>query len=313
MHNFKLIVSYLNHKTNSNMKRISLFWLMSLLVLTTTYAGDNDGTTKEKGKFVDGLKKVWNGELATDEDEEVEKPFPLTIGADLVSRYVWRGQTYNTSPSIQPFMEYSVGNDKVTLTLGTWSSWAFANNDDKSTPDVNEGGANEIDLYASLSAGIFTLAYTDFFYPTEPTINSGSDNFWQWRNKNDFAEISGHTHELSVSLGSDDFPLSGFFSANVGGGGDLIVKDGEMKQGFATYMELDYAIRDGINVFIGAASDRGSGWHLQEDRRFNVVNVGLTASKEIELGKVNIPLSASLIVNPDARNVFFVAAIGFSN
>lgn len=304
------------------MRKLSLLFVL-LMTISLVRAGEEtanqaeetaiEGDAKEESKFKLGLKKLWKGEFAAKKDEEgaeeEKKPFPLTMGADLVSRYVWRGQTYNTSPSIQPFLEYTTPGDKVNLTLGTWSSWSFANNDDGST--------SEIDLYASLNMGIVSLFYTDYFYPGEATINSGSDNFWQWRNKNSNTDISGHTHEVGISIAKDGFPLSGTFTSNVGGGGDLITKDGEVKQGFATYMELDYQIRDGINVFVGAASDRGSGWHIQDPKgkgyKFMVVNVGLTASKEIEVGKVKIPLSASFIVNPDARNVFFVAAIGFSN
>lgn len=297
------------------MRKLSLLMMM-LMISGFIFAGEQKGeeentesTKDSEKKVLTTLKKVWNGEYAAEEDEDEEKAFPLTMGLDLVSRYVWRGQTYNTSPSIQPFLEYSVGSDKIAFTLGTWSSWAFANN--------NDGSTSEIDLYGSLSAGIFSIFYTDYFYPGEATINSGSDNFFQFRNKSNNTNASGHTHEIGISLGSDDFPLSAVFTSNVGGGGDLIIKDGEVKQGFATYVELDYAIRDGINVFVGAASDRGSGWHIQDPKgkgyKFMVVNVGLTASKEIELGKVKIPLSASLIVNPDARNVFFVAAIGLSN
>ncbi len=293
------------------MRKLSLLMMM-LFVSGLVFAGEKEevGEKKEKEdkKVLNILKDVWNDEYAAEDDED-EKAFPLTMGLDFVSRYVWRGQTYNTSPSIQPFLEYSVGNDKIGFTMGTWSSWSFANN--------NDGSTNEIDLYGSLSAGIFSLFYTDYFYPSEATINSGSDNFWQWRNKSNNTNPSGHTHEIGISLASDDFPLSAVFTSNVGGGGDLIMKDGEIKQGFATYLELDYAIRDGINVFVGAASDRGSGWHIQDPKgkgyKFMVVNVGLTASKEIHVGKVNIPLSASFIVNPDARNVFFVAAIGLSN
>jgi hypothetical protein len=62
------------------------------------------------------------------------------------------------------------------------------------------------------------------------------------------------------------------------------------------------------------AYDNYTGYYLAKGKqKFNVINVGLTASHDIEVKKLSIPISASVIFNPEARNVWFVAAIGLSN
>lgn len=41
------------------------------------------------------------------------------IGADLMSRYVWRGSDFANSPSIQPYANYSTGGFKAEV----WSAF----------------------------------------------------------------------------------------------------------------------------------------------------------------------------------------------
>ena len=88
------------------------------------------------------------------EAEEPVKESPFAFGADLVSRYVFRGLDYGDSPAIQPAFTFS----KKGFSLGAWGSYAFI-----ATPT-----GIEADLFTSyefdfgLSAGI-----TDYYFPDE--------------------------------------------------------------------------------------------------------------------------------------------------
>ncbi len=73
------------------------------------------------------------------------------MGADVVSRYVWRGTDFGNSASVQPFISYTMG----AIEIGAWSSWA-----------ISAGGANENDLYATYSSGPLSVTLTDYFFPT---------------------------------------------------------------------------------------------------------------------------------------------------
>ena len=44
----------------------------------------------------------------------------VDIGADVMSRYVWRGGAYSNGPSIQPYMSYATGGFEV----GFWGAYA---------------------------------------------------------------------------------------------------------------------------------------------------------------------------------------------
>ena len=78
-----------------------------------------------------------------------------TIGADVVSRYVWRGTDYGNAAAVQPTIETSVG----PLTVGAWGSWSIS-------PGPADASGNECDLYASTTVGPVGLTLTDYFFPS---------------------------------------------------------------------------------------------------------------------------------------------------
>lgn len=73
----------------------------------------------------------------------------LTV--DYASRYVWRGFSYGSSPSLQPGISYTTGN----LTVGTWAAYATNGNP----------AGTEIDFYLSYALGDLTLTVTDYVFP----------------------------------------------------------------------------------------------------------------------------------------------------
>ena len=78
----------------------------------------------------------------------------VTIGADVVSRYVWRGRDYGNAAAVQPGIETTLG----PVTFGAWGSWSISpglyfngtHNDDLDDNMVAESSGNECDLYAPL-------------------------------------------------------------------------------------------------------------------------------------------------------------------
>ena len=72
------------------------------------------------------------------------------MGADVVSRYVWRGTDVGDSPAVQPSISYTMG----AIEVGAWSSWS-----------VSASGANENDLYVTYAAGPMSVTLTVYFFP----------------------------------------------------------------------------------------------------------------------------------------------------
>jgi len=127
----------------------------------------------------------------------------VTIGADVVSRYVWRGSDYGNAAAVQPSIETAVG----PVTLGAWGSWSIS-------PGPADASGNECDLYASTTVGPVGLTLTDYFFPAY----AGTDSL-----------LNVDIHVFELSAGADVGPVSVLAAANVSGDDDN-----------STYLELTY-------------------------------------------------------------------------
>ena len=109
----------------------------------------------------------------------------VSLGTDVVNRYVWRGTDFGNSVSVQPGMSYASG----AVEIGAWSSWA-----------ISDGAANENDLYVSFAAGPVGITVTDYFFPA----NSGAgDNFFEYGdNGAHIIEVMGSFESGALSLGA---------------------------------------------------------------------------------------------------------------
>ena len=83
----------------------------------------------------------------------------ITIGADVVSRYVWRGTDFGNAAAVQPSIETVILNSTYgpfgPITIGAWGSWALN----------GATNGNECDLYASTTVGPVGIIITDYFFP----------------------------------------------------------------------------------------------------------------------------------------------------
>lgn len=240
------------------------------------------------------------------EESKIETDF----GIDLASRYVWRGTQFGgASPSIQPYIEVGLGN----LVLGTWGAYSL-------------GGANpaqELDLYLSYSLmdDQFSITITDYYFPAD----TGGYNYFNYEDT-----TTGHIFEAMASFnGTDKMPFSALVAMNVYGADATRISDDlakfNMRDGiqFSTYLELGYSttckIADldffvGVNLTKPRPVGRGNGYVGESGfygHSVGVVNIGVTASKEIQItDKFSLPLMAQLITNPQAQKIFMV--FGFS-
>jgi len=230
-------------------------------------------------------------------------PAQFGLGADLVSRYIWRGKDYGNSPAIQPNLSFSAGGFRI----GAWGSYAFVSQqqkiNDSTTTDL--GKFTETDLYASYTLKGFTLTFTDYFFPNPLTPNENV-KYFNYRNS-----TTGHAFELSLSwTGPAKFPLTLLAGTVIYGadkGRDSTGVYGTSgKNNYSTYLEASYAFTVktiGIKPFIGAIPF-GSAWYGPYG---GVVNIGLTASKAVKITQdYSLPLYTSVITNPQGQSIFFV-------
>jgi len=246
------------------------------------------------------------------EESVSDKSVTLNFGADVMSRYIWRGIDFGNSPAIQPTLYLSWRG----LNVGAWGSYSFTSyhrmlND---TVSVNMGNYTEMDMYVSYTLKWFTLMFFDYFIPNSLDPNyTGIERFQYFTYDK---KTTGHTFEVSLTFaGPDQFPIKFYVGTLVYG--DDKAKDSlgfysnPNKNNFSTYLELSYPVKFhkvDINFFAGGTPFGGS-WY---GPKAGFTNVGITAKRAIPITKsYGLPIQASLITNPAAQKVFLVFGISF--
>jgi len=239
--------------------------------------------------------------------QEEETESPLTFGADVVNRYIWRGLNLGgNTPSIQPSIEYAIGN--TGLSIGAWGAYSIGGQTTQET---------DLILSYTLPNEMFTVAFCDYYLPDDMEENSYFDY------SNDDETPTGHLYEATLSFnGTEKIPLSVMFSMNLGGA-DAQDADGNVVM--SKYIELKYSSSIGgtdFDIFAGAALDKGTeytvlgttyiepGYYKQEKAGF--VNVGMNVSREIPItDKYSLPVFGSFLINPTSETTYFVFGISF--
>lgn len=239
--------------------------------------------------------------LLAQEITSAESNVTFDFGADLMSRYVWRGTQFGgNSPSLQP--NISVGF--AGIEFGAWGAYSL-------------GGLNtdqEFDLYLSYTFlnDLFSLTVTDYYLPDEST-----DYNYVKFNKDE----TGHLLEGTVSFnGTENLPFRLLAAFNFYGNDAIKLNTDGSKKGiqYSNYIEVGYAFKVNnieCDAFIGGTLNNPDA-DMNEVGFYGtgsgIVNLGLTASKEIELSeKFSLPVTASVITNPQAEHVFFVFGFSF--
>ncbi len=140
-----------------------------------------------------------------------------------------------------------------------------------------------MDLYSSYTfSDLLTIGLTDYFFPDEIF---GYDYFETRRDSSD------HILEGFTSFnGLENLPLTLLVGYN-------FYNDSH----HSVYIELGYSFSM-FDIFIGA----GSGIYTT-DNQFNVVNMGIRASKKIKITEnFRLPVSTTFIMNPQAKAVHLV-------
>ncbi len=166
----------------------------------------------------------------------------VDLGADLVSRYVWRGTDFGNSASVQPYL--SVGF--AGLEAGAWASYP-----------ISSAGANENDLYISYSLGPVGITVTDYYFPGDTSIVKFGN----------YSDEGNHILEASLSFELARFGALGainFYGDN----------------GNSIYFEVGYDVYNKNDLSVGAFVGVGNEAYVtNEDGDMGLVNLGVSASK----------------------------------
>ena len=251
------------------------------------------------------------GSYAQTEEETITKESStggatLYLGADLVSRYIWRGTDFGNAPAIQPTVAVSVAGLKV----GFWGSYGLGQYSKKINDSTvaDMGNYSEFDWYVSYTLKGFTLTLNDYFFPNSLSPNSGN-KYFNYKNA-----TTGHTMEVVLSwAGPEKFPLQLMAGTLIYGADKDKDSTGVYGMGsnnnYSTYFEAAYQFNVkgfGVKPFVGGIPF-GSPWYGPYG---GIVNAGVTLSKTITITKdFSLPVYGSVITNPQAESVFLVFGI----
>ena len=205
----------------------------------------------------------------------------FSLGADIVSSYVWRG-AYQTSAAVQPAMGISVSG----FSLSAWGS----------VPVLGE--AKEVDFTAAYEIAGLSLAVTDYWWAGE-----GAFKYFRYDNKK-----TEHVFEATIgySLPIEKFPLSITWNTMFAGGDYL----GDGNRAYSSYAELSFPFKV-KTVDLGLSLGLNP-WESNYAEDFSVIHIGLKATKELKItDRFSIPVYGEVITNPRSEDIFFVFGISF--
>ena len=203
-----------------------------------------------KGKKIMLLFAVMG--LASASAVKAQDKVEASVGADLVSGYIWRGQDLG-GVSVQPGASISYKG----LSLSAWGSVGFEGTDTK-----------EFDLTLSYQYGGFSIGVTDYWF----TNSSAPARY------SDYKEA----HTFEVGLGYDFGPLAVNWYTNFAGS---VGENKDGKDAYASYVSVSAPFSlGGIDwtAEIGATPWANDFYNDYSDG-FKVSAISLQASKEIKI------------------------------
>ena len=224
---------------------------------------------------------IATGMSATAQDE-----IETTIGGDVVSSYIWRGQDLGGA-ALQP--TFGVGYKGLSLTA--WGSYGL----------VNPADTKEFDLTLAYTIGGLNIGITDYWF--SDMIGGDPDGRYFLYN----AHGTNHVFEANIGY---DFGLASVQWFTNFAGNDGKNKDG--KRAYSSYFEavvpfklasVDWTATVGAVPF---ATTSYNEW----TSGFAVTNVALKATKDVKVtDSFSVPVFAQIAANPCTQKAYLVLGL----
>lgn len=205
-----------------------------------------------------------------------------SIGADIVSSYIWRGQDLG-STAIQP----TLGIEYKGLSLSAWGSYGL----------VNPSDTKEFDLTLGYTISGFNIGITDYWF------SNGLDPESRYFK---YAALSTN-HVFEANVGYDFGFVSLQWYTNFAG------NDGKYngKRAYSSYFEVSIPFQLASVDWAFTAGAVPYATDLYGTTGFAVTNLTLSASKDIKVtDSFTIPVFAQIVANPCSQKAYLV--LGFT-
>lgn len=206
----------------------------------------------------------------------------LTLSADFVSQYIWRGQNLG-SAAVQP----TLGIGYKGLSLSAWGSYGL----------TDPADTKELDLTLSYTTGGLTIGVTDYWF------DAGLDP----RNRYFKYDAHGTNHVFEATIGYDFGPLALQWYTNFAG------NDGQNKDGnraYSSYVELVVPFRLGGVDWAATAGAVPFATDFYGTNGFAVTNLALRATKDIRItDSFSLPVFGEVSANPCSQKAYMAFGI----
>jgi hypothetical protein len=250
-----------------------------------------------------------------------KKKHKLELNLDILSRYIWRGQSWGGNyMAVQPSVVYHYSEK---LDFGFWATTNFKKNYFYPDGVTSAKGYQEIDFNVSYKINDYlTFQIWDYYWPSVDKVEGVDNSFFNY-GKNGVKTVDAL---LIFDFSQNNFPLEVTISTLVAGNDYRYDSDGENpKQNFTTYLELAYTFEDvykkiELYPYAGAVFNNQAEYYTSGDYdKISLVNVGIKATREFDLGKgITMPVILNYIHNAATRNTetfgknFIVAGISLN-
>jgi hypothetical protein len=220
------------------------------------------------------------------------KESPLDFTVDLKSNHLWRGLIITDKPMLA--VKTFITIDKPgNFTAGFWGGMSFSNESDGTY-------YKEINYYVQYASHGLSIALWDLFN----TRGVENPDIWNYDKK-----TTDHLLDLRTSYNfGKNFPL--ILEADVllyGSRDSQYDADEKFEQRGSTYVQVTYPLireaKVNLNAYAGCGFSLNGDTHLYGDgeQNFDLVNVGLTATKTVKFADSNFPVSATTMWNPSTK------------
>ena len=205
-----------------------------------------------------------------------------TIGSDIVSSYIWRGQDLG-GVSLQP----TLGLEYKGISLSAWGSVGLADPAD----------TKEFDITLGYTIGGLNIGITDYWF------NAGldpQDRYFKY-------DAHGTNHVFEANIGYDFGVVSAQWCTNISGN-DGVNKDG--KRAYSSYFEVAAPFKLATCDWTATVGAVPFATDFYGTNGFAVTNLAVRASKDIKVtDSFSIPIFGEVSANPCSQKAYLVVGM----
>lgn len=237
---------------------------------------------------------------AQENDVDLYKAF--NASAHIKNMHIWHGSVVHPGAIFATSLEYNSRNSKFTA--GLWGGAGLSSVDvvHNITGESVNANYKELSIYAvyRFSNNFFIEAVSHNNYTG---VEERGDKLRYWS----YDKTQGYNF-VDLNFGVNVSKNTSLYLATIlgGGSGDYEVRDnGDLENSYTHYLELKSSVWEKndnkLSLFIGGAWSFITNKTFYTENKGNIINVGASLNKNINLGAIKIPAEVTAMWNPEQQ------------